>query len=287
MITDKLKIEIQTAVKTALVEDVGSGDATTLGCIPTDLQCTANFLAKQDCTVAGLTLAETVLKELDPAVKFEVLIEDGSACKKGQIMAVAKGNARAIITGERVALNFLQHLCAIATTTQIFVKETEGTEAKILDTRKTTPGLRALEKYAVLCGGGSNHRFGLYDRVMIKDNHRELAAAEGVGGILRSVRSCRLAFPEIEVEVEADTLEEVQEALDAKADYILLDNMSNEEMSEAVRMTGSKCLLEASGGITVERVAEIAKTGVDYISVGALTHSAGSIDISLEIKPGV
>ncbi|EDM28564.1 nicotinate-nucleotide pyrophosphorylase [Lentisphaera araneosa HTCC2155] len=287
MITDKLKIEIQTAVKTALFEDVGSGDATTLGCIPTDLQCTANFLAKQDCTVAGLTVAETVLKELDPKSTFEILIGDGSPCKKGDVMAIAKGNARAIITGERVALNFLQHLCAIATTTSTFVKETEGTKAEVLDTRKTTPGLRALEKYAVLCGGGTNHRFGLYDRIMIKDNHRELAAAEGSGGILRSVRSCRMAFPQIEIEVEADTLEEVQEALDAEADYILLDNMSNDEMSQAVSMTGSKCLLEASGGITIDRVAEIAKTGVDYISVGALTHSAGSIDISLEIKPGV
>ncbi|WDE95433.1 carboxylating nicotinate-nucleotide diphosphorylase [Lentisphaera profundi] len=287
MITDKLKIEIQTAVRTALIEDVGSGDATTLGCIPTDLHCTANFLAKQDCTIAGLTVAEAVFKELDASSSFEIILKEGEQCKKGEIMAIAKGNARALITGERVALNFLQHLCAIATTTHSFVKETAGSKAKILDTRKTTPGLRALEKYAVLCGGGTNHRFGLYDRIMIKDNHRELAAAEGAGGILRSVRSCRLAFPEIEIEVEADTLEEVQEALDAKADYILLDNMSNEDMKTAVSMTGNKCILEASGGITQERVAEVAATGVDYISVGAVTHSAGSIDISLEIKPGV
>ena len=287
MMNDKLRLDILTAVRTALVEDVGSGDATTLGCIPADLQATARFLAKEDCIVSGMPVAEAVISELDSKATFEELIPEGGACKAGEVFAVVKGNAQALLTGERLALNFLQHLSAVATITHAFVAETKGTKAKILDTRKTIPGLRALEKYAVLCGGGTNHRFGLYDRVMIKDNHRELAAAEGAGGILRSVAACREKFPNLEIEVEADTLEEVAEALEAEADYILLDNMSCDEMRQAVEMTGRRSILEASGGIKLERIAKVAATGVDYISAGALTHSCGSVDISLEIKPGI
>ena len=257
----------------ALEEDLGeNGDITTNSVIPADLQAKAVLLAKQDLVCAGMPVAERLFKRIDPGIRFT----------KGTIMAEMYGSARALLTGERTALNFIQRLSGSATMAHKY-QSLAGDKAKILDTRKTTPGWRNLEKYAVSVGGASNHRIGLFDRVMIKDNHRELAGLEGTGGILRSVERARKTFPGFEVEVEIDSLAELQEALESKAEYILLDNMSNEDMAEAVRITAGRAKLEASGNVTETRVPSIAETGVDFISSGALTHSVKSADISLDI----
>lgn len=277
--------QIENAVRTALAEDVGAGDATTLAVVPAALEIGALLQTREACVCAGLPVAAAVFAELDPRVVFEPLVAEGARCPAGTVLARVSGAARAILTGERTALNFLQRLCGIATMTRRFADAVGPHPARILDTRKTTPGLRFLEKYAVRTGGGENHRFGLYDRVMIKDNHRQLASLEGPGGIRRAVRACRQAAPALELEVEADTLEDVREAVAAGADIILLDNMTAEEMAAAVRLVGSRALTEASGGVTLERIPEIAATGVDFISVGALTHSVRSIDIGLDIPP--
>ncbi|MBO5688644.1 MAG: carboxylating nicotinate-nucleotide diphosphorylase, partial [Lentisphaeria bacterium] len=220
-----------------------------------------------------------------PALEFEALKQDGDLCVRGDKLAVISGPARAILTAERTALNFIQRLCGVATTAGRYAAALEGYKTVILDTRKTTPGYRNLEKYAVAVGGATNHRIGLYDRAMIKDNHRELAAMEGPGGIARSVERVRKCFPGIEIEVEADSLEEVREAAEAGADYILLDNMSDETMQEAIAINGGRAKLEASGGITWERLERIGKLGVDFVSAGALTHSVKAADISLDILP--
>jgi nicotinate-nucleotide pyrophosphorylase (carboxylating) len=276
---------VQNLCRTALAEDIGAGDATTLAVVPENLEVTARLLAKQDCVCAGLPVAEAVFKELSKAVVFESVKQDGDFCAKGTVLARVTGPARAILTGERTALNFLQRISGIATLAKQYVDAVgSNSKTKILDTRKTTPGLRMLEKYAVAMGGAENHRFGLYDRVMIKDNHRMLAAIDGPFGITRAVKACREKYPDLEVEVEADSIEEVEEAVEAGADYILLDNMTDEEMVEAVELVAGRSLLEASGGITLERIADLAKIGVDYISVGALTHSAAAVDISLDIQ---
>ncbi|MCK5804919.1 MAG: carboxylating nicotinate-nucleotide diphosphorylase [Lentisphaeria bacterium] len=276
-------IMLKNLCRTAIAEDVGAGDATTLSVIPKDLQITAHMVPRENCVCAGLPLAETLFAELDPSISFEYGLREGERCVKGQIMATISGAARSILTGERIALNFVQRYCGIATSAHKYVDALGDSKTIILDTRKTTPGLRALEKYAVRMGGGQNHRFGLYDRVMIKDNHRELAKLTGPDSIQRAVQACRTRFPELEVEVEADTLEEVAAALEAKAEYILLDNMTNEQMSEAVVLTAKRAKLEASGGITLERIPSLARLGLDFISVGALTHSVPSIDIGLDV----
>ncbi len=277
---------VKNLVRQALAEDVGSGDATTLAVVPEDQEITAVFRTREDCVVAGMPVVSAIFEELDRNCELNVLRTDGARCQAGDILAKVSGKAQAILTGERNALNFLQRMCGIATVTRRYVDALHSDRTKLLDTRKTTPGLRMLEKYAVACGGGTNHRFGLFDRVMIKDNHRHLAAMQGPGGIKRSVQACRDKFPKLEVEVEADTIEQVEEAIDAGAEYILLDNMSNAEMVECVKLRDAKnssALLEASGGITLERMPSLAATGVDFISVGALTHSAPSIDIGLDI----
>lgn len=279
------KTALQNLCRLALAEDVGSGDATTLAVIPEELEVTAWIVAREPCVCAGLPVAEALFHELDPALDFAATAEDGTRCGAGDALASVSGRARAILTGERTALNFLQRLSGIATLTRAYVEALGNSRTKILDTRKTTPALRMLEKYAVRMGGGQNHRFGLYDRIMIKDNHRELAASEGPAPIDRAVRACREKYPTLEIEVEADTLEEVDAALEAGADYILLDNMSTEEMAEAVRRTGGRARLEASGGITLERLPSLAGLGLDFISVGALTHSAVAVDIALDIAP--
>lgn len=267
----------------ALEEDLGeNGDITTNSVIPADLQAKAVLLAKQDLVCAGMPVAERLFKRIDPGIRFKSLINDGDFCTKGTIMAEMYGSARALLTGERTALNFIQRLSGSATMAHKY-QSLAGDKVKILDTRKTTPGWRNLEKYAVSVGGASNHRIGLFDRVMIKDNHRELAGLEGTGGILRSVERARKTFPGFEVEVEIDSLAELQEALESKAEYILLDNMSNEDMAEAVRITAGRAKLEASGNVTETRVASIAETGVDFISSGALTHSVKAADISMDI----
>jgi nicotinate-nucleotide pyrophosphorylase (carboxylating) len=272
--------------RVALAEDVGSGDATTLSVVPANLQVSAKMVTRQDCVVAGLPLAETLFHELDSTLSFEACVQDGDRCGKGQVLAWISGSAQSVLTGERTALNFVQRYSGIATQTRQYVDALGDSTTRVLDTRKTTPGLRALEKYAVKMGGGQNHRFGLYDRVMIKDNHRELAKLSGPDSIQRAVAACREKYPDLEIEVEADTLDEVRAALEAKAEYILLDNMSNETMAEAIAMReGHASQLEASGNITLERIPSLAGLGLDFISVGALTHSVPAVDIGLDIDP--
>ena len=271
----------------ALEEDLGDrGDVTTNSVIPEDLVTDAVFLAKEDLVCAGLPVAERLFLTLDSSLRWEALVKDGDFCPKGTIMAKVHGSARKLLTGERTALNFLQRLCGVASAAKKY-QEAAGDSCRILDTRKTTPGWRNLEKYAVAVGGASNHRIGLYDRVMIKDNHRELAGLEGAGGITRSVERARKMYPGLEVEVEVDSLTELKEAVETGAEYILLDNMSDEMMAQAVKFVNGRSKLEASGGITLARIPSAAKTGVDFISAGALTHSVKSSDISMDIQlPG-
>ena len=268
----------------ALSEDLDErGDTTTISVIGTELEAEAIFLAKQDLVCAGLCVAKRLFEKLDPSITFTSLVKEGEVCKKGTVMAKAQGKASSLLTGERTALNFLQRLCGVATSSRYYQSLVEGTSCRILDTRKTTPGWRNLEKYAVAAGGAYNHRIGLYDRVMIKDNHRELAGLEGEHGIIRSVKKAKEMYPFLEVEVEVDSLEELVDAVESGAEYILLDNMSDDMMREAVKYTAGRAKLEASGGITAERLPSAAATGVDFISCGALTHSVKSCDISMDI----
>ena len=271
-------------IQLALEEDLGDiGDATTNAVIPADLQATAVLIAKEELVCAGLPVAERLFHTLDPNIVFTSKVREGELCPRGTIMAEITGPARTLLTGERTALNFLQRLCGVATASHKY-QELAGNRAEILDTRKTTPGWRNLEKYAVATGGAHNHRIGLYDRIMIKDNHRELAGMEGKGGILRSVRRAREMYPQLEVEVEVDSLEELDEALLSGAEYFLLDNMDNEQVVKAVEITRNQAKLEASGNVTLGRIPSLSETGVDYISSGALTHSVKSSDISMDIK---
>jgi nicotinate-nucleotide pyrophosphorylase (carboxylating) len=256
-----------------LAEDVGSGDLTSLAVIDADATCTARLLLKEPGVVCGLGAAAEVFAAL--GARFEPLVEEGAQLEPVEIGRVA-GPARAVLTGERTALNLLGRLSGIATLTRRYVDAVAGTRAQILDTRKTTPGLRALEKHAVACGGGRNHRLGLYDAILIKDNHLRLAGS--IGGAVE--RAKRTGVP---VEVECDTLDQVREALAAGADRILLDNMAPPRLREAVALTGGRTPLEASGGVTLDTVRAIAETGVDFISIGALTHAARSLDVSLEV----
>jgi len=271
---------IREVVRLALREDIGHGDITTLAVVPEGLPAVGHILARAEGVVAGLNVAAAVFQEVDPACEFRPLVAEGAAVVRGAGLAVVQGPARALLTAERTALNFLQHLSGIATQTRAFVEAVAGTKARIVDTRKTTPGLRALEKYAVRVGGGANHRFNLADAVLIKDNH--IVAAGGIGV---AVGRARAAIPHtMRIEVETETLAEVQEALTAGADLILLDNMDVEMLRAAVQLIGGRAVTEASGGVTLETVARIAATGVDYISVGALTHSVRALDISLELE---
>ena len=271
---------ITDTIMNALKEDMPLGDITTDNIIGEDSVTRATFLAKQDAVIAGLIVAKQVFSILDKDVEFTTFIKDGDTVKKGDIIAEVKGSTRALLKGERTALNFMQRLSAIATMTNKYVRLVEGTGVKVTDTRKTTPGLRLLEKYAVGCGGGSNHRFSLSDGVLIKDNH--IAAA---GGIKNAVEAVKKSIPHtVKIEVETESLEEVQEALDCGVDIIMLDNMTNEQMAEAVKLINKRALAEASGNVSEETISDIAKTGVDIISVGKLTHSANSVDISMNIE---
>ena len=276
--------ETLSLVLTALAEDIGGGDITTESTIPADARATAIIIAKEPCVVAGLPLVEAIFAELDSRVVVKRLVEDGDLVEIRQRVAELTGPARAILTGERVALNFLQRLSGIATLTREFVEAVTGTKTKILDTRKTTPTLRALEKYAVAVGGGQNHRLGLFDAVMIKDNHRVILARLGPQALGDAVVAARKLHPEAPIIIEADTVEQVEEALTAGADHILLDNMTLDELREAVALVAGRAKTEASGGVRLANAADIAATGVDYISVGALTHSARAVDFSLEIE---
>jgi nicotinate-nucleotide pyrophosphorylase (carboxylating) len=269
-------------VRTALAEDVGSGDRTTDGIVSADARCRAQLLIEEPGVVCGVMAARAVFQGLDPEVQLTPLFEEGAQVSGAAPVADLEGPARAILTGERTALNLLGRLCGIATLTRRYVDLVEGRGATILDTRKTTPGLRALEKYAVRCGGGSNHRAGLDDAILVKENHLRLAG--GIGPALTALRAAANGSHPLTIEVEAETLGEVAEALDAGVERILLDNMTPDEISAAVELTAGRAKLEASGGISLETVRAYAETGVDFISIGALTHSARSLDVSLEIS---
>jgi len=270
--------ELEAIIEAALREDMPEGDITSESIIPAAAVSEAVFLAKEDGILAGLQVARRVFERIDPAVEFSERLEDGAAFKKSDILARLKGPTVALLKGERTALNFLQRLSGVATATRRFVDAVAGTKAKILDTRKTTPGLRLLEKYAVKMGGGTNHRLSLSDMVLIKDNH-----LRHVGSVAEAVRRARAAVkPGLRIEVEASDLAQVRDALAAGADMIMLDNMLIETMREAVTIVAGRVPLEASGTVSLERVRAVAETGVDFISVGALTHSARAVDISLE-----
>jgi nicotinate-nucleotide pyrophosphorylase (carboxylating) len=266
-------------VKAALEEDLGTGDATTEATVPMGVRARALITQKQPGVIFGLEPAELAFRELDPGARFERLVDEGVWRDEGPVLEVS-ARARAILSAERTALNFLQRLSGVATLTARYAQLIKGTGARLLDTRKTTPGLRALEKAAVLAGGGVNHRAGLYDYVLIKENHAAMA-----GGVGAAVRAASAARPELGLEVEARTLDEVREALEAGAPRILLDNMDLIQLRTAVGLVGGRAELEASGNITTETIREVAMTGVDFISVGALTHSAPALDLSLILEP--
>lgn len=273
---------ISRAVRLALEEDLGTGDATTLATVPESAVVRARMAARELLVAAGLEIAEAAFKALEPNIQATRLVQDGQLAARGAVLLEVSGPARAILSAERVALNFAQRLSGIASLTAQFVAAIQGTRAKILDTRKTTPGWRDLEKYAVRCGGGQNHRFGLYDMVLIKDNHLVALRGERPNPIAAAVSRARARFPQLKVEVEADTIEQVAQAVEAGADIILLDNMTNDQMRAAVKLVAGRAATEASGGVSLSTVRGIAETGVDYISVGALTHSARAVDIALD-----
>jgi nicotinate-nucleotide pyrophosphorylase (carboxylating) len=269
---------VRRAVGAALAEDIGPGDVTTLATIPATTTCEALLSTREAGIVAGLPVAVAAFRSLDPSLEISEYRRDGDRVAPGDRLLSVAGRARAVLTAERVALNFSQRLSGIATLTAEFVAAVAGTRAVIVDTRKTTPGLRSLEKYAVRVGGGRNHRFGLYDGVLIKDNH--IAAA---GGVAPAVRAARRAVPHtLRIQVETETLDQVQEALESGADAILLDNMTPAELRQAVTLVGGRAVTEASGGITLATVRAAAESGVDLISIGALTHSAPSLDLGLD-----
>ena len=274
-----MSYNIQGIIETALREDIGAGDITTTATVDKKAEGSAEIIVKEGLIVAGILIAEAVFKTVDAGIAFKAFVKDGESVKKGKTIARISGRLSSLLAGERVALNFLQRLSGIATLTSYFVAKVKGCRAKILDTRKTTPGLRILEKYAVRMGGGFNHRFGLCDGILIKDNH--IAA---VGSITEAVLRARENIPHnMLIEVEAKNLDEVRGAILAGADVIMLDNMKPAVMKQAVKIIGKKALIEASGGVNLQNVMVIAKTGVDFISVGALTHSARAVDISMEV----
>ncbi len=271
---------IRAIVESALAEDIGSGDITATLTVPERSLGRAAISARENGVVAGMDIAELAFKAVDPIVVFNRKLKDGDRVTPGDILAVVEGKSRSLLAGERVALNFLQRLSGIATKTARFVEMVAGTKARIVDTRKTTPGLRALEKYAVRVGGGQNHRFGLFDGILIKDNH--IVAAGGVG---KAVEAAKQGAPHtLKVEVEVRNLDELNEALSACADAVLLDNMDTKTIKKAVDITAGRAALEASGGVDENSVAAIASTGVDLISVGALTHSVRALDIGMDFQ---
>ena len=272
--------QVNTILRYALEEDIGTGDITSLATIAPDAVAHGRFIMKEDAVICGLPVCGMVFSAVDEAIRFAPYVKEGSEVQKGEVVAEVEGNAVNVLTAERTALNFLQRLSGIATRTAQSVKAVEGTGAKITDTRKTTPGLRVLEKYAVKTGGGTNHRFNLADGVLIKDNH--IAAA---GGITKAVEAARKNAPHtLKIEVEVETFDELSQAIDAHADIIMLDNMTVEDMAKAVKIINGRALVEASGNMGEKDLLEVAKTGVDIISIGALTHSVRAVDISLKFN---
>ena len=282
------------AVRFALDEDLGNAsalafprwlDATSEALVDPDAVATGEIYPKgKGCVVAGATVARAVLKAVDPRIQVRITVPDGAKARVGEPILVFRGRARSILAAERTALNFMQRMCATATLTRKFVDATRRYGTLILDTRKTTPGLRVFEKYAVLCGGGTNHRMGMYDRILMKDNHRRLWRGGDPDALDQAVLAARRAFPKLEVEIEVESIRECESALKAKPEWIMLDNMSCADMKKCVRLCKGISKTEASGGITLDRAKEVAATGVTAISLGCLTHSAGSIDLSLEWK---
>jgi len=272
--------ELATLIGSALDEDIGSGDITTACTVPQTAVGKGFIVAKEPLVLAGIAVAKRVFLTVNSDLELSLLLEDGSRAMIGERLLEVTGNLAAILTAERTALNFLQRLSGIATLTRSFVDKVANTSVRILDTRKTTPGWRFLEKAAVKAGGGYNHRFGLYDGILIKDNH--IVAAGGIRQAVMAVRACETS--RLKVQVEVETLDQLAEAISAGSDAVLLDNMDIDTMAEAVQRAGGKILLEASGGITLENVRQVADTGVDLISAGALTHSARAVDMSMEVE---
>ncbi len=271
--------QLEELIRMALEEDIGPGDLTTLSTVAADAWGKGLFRAKRDCVVAGLFLLEKIFSFLDAEVKVSAFCRDGDRIQRGTVVAEAEGPVRALLMGERTCLNFLQRLSGTATLTRRYVDAVKDFSCKVIDTRKTTPGLRTLEKYAVRMGGGTNHRLGLFDAALVKDNH--IAAA---GSIRQAVETIRRNAPFMaRIEVECSDLQQVREALEAGAEVIMLDNMGTKEMAEAVRLINKRAWIEASGGITIERLREVAEAGVNFISVGALTHSAPAVDFNMKI----
>lgn len=276
--------EIRRAVRQALAEDLGPGDATTLATVPAPARLTVIMRAREPLVVAGLAFAEAAFKQLSASIRVQQLTRDGRGVKAGTGLLRVSGAARAILSAERVALNFAQRLSGVATLTAQYVAAVRGTRARIIDTRKTTPGWRRFEKYAVACGGGRNHRLGLFDLVLIKDNHLAALRAAKPNAVAAAVQRARTRFPGLKIEVEADTLAQVAQAVAAGADIVLLDNMTPAQLRRAVARVAGRAQTEASGGVNLKTVRAIARTGVDFISVGALTHSARAVDIGLDFE---
>ncbi len=276
--------EIRAAVQTALAEDLGSGDVTSLATLPATTSFSVVMRTREPLVVAGLAFAEEAFRSLSSKVRIKRCARDGQSLRAGAALLKISGPARAILSAERVALNFVQRLSGVATLTAQFVAAVKATPAQILDTRKTTPGWRRFEKYAVQCGGGRNHRIGLFDLVLIKDNHLAALRAAKPNAVAAAVLRARSKFPKLKVEVEADTLAQVKQAVAARADIILLDNMSNAELRQAVKLVAGRARTEASGGVNLKTVRGIAQTGVDFISVGAITHSVRAVDIGLDFE---
>ncbi len=280
---NKIDKNISKIISSSLKEDVKSGDITTKATISKSKKAIGKFLVKADGIIAGLEITKAVFKTVDPKIKFEIKIKDGSKVKYGDIAAIVSGKAQSLLTSERTALNFLQRMSGIATSANSYAEMVKHTKAKVIDTRKTVPGLRTLDKLAVKLGGCANHRIGLYDMFLIKDNHIEVA-----GSITKAVEACvkynKKHHTKFKIEVETKNLEEVEEAITTKADIIMLDNFEIDEMKKAVKIINGMCKVEASGGVNLDTVMAIAEAGVDYISVGALTHSVKALDISLEIN---
>ena len=276
--------EIRRAVQAALAEDIGSGDVTTLATVPETISFRAAMVAREPLVLAGIAFARAAFEELSASVRIEQQVQDGAAAAAGSTLMSVSGPAHAILTAERVALNFVQRLSGVASLTAAYVEAVKLTSAQILDTRKTTPGWRHFEKYAVSCGGGRNHRAGLFDLVLIKDNHLAALAGEKPNPIAAAIQRARARYPQLRVEVEADHLEQVAQAVEAGADIILLDNMSPALLRDAVRLVAGRAKTEASGGVNLQTVRAIAETGVNFISVGALTHSARAVDIALDFE---
>jgi len=285
-----MKQSIEEILKNAMQEDIKDGDITTMAIIPADIQGEGKFLVKQDGIIAGLEIAEKCFRLYDPSLVFTCYKKDGDAVKYGDIAAIVSGKASSLLTVERTALNVLQRMSGIAATAHTYQEKIKHTRAKVIDTRKTAPGLRLLDKLAVTMGGCSNHRTGLYDMFLIKDNHIVVAGSipGDEGAITKAVRACvnfrQKRKSDYKIEVETKNLDEVREALTTETDMIMLDNFDVETIREAVKIINGKCLVEASGGITIDTIKDVAETGVDLISVGALTHSVKALDISLEIE---